>query len=309
MCTTIPAEPTVTVAADKARCRVVASSRNGNQVMAIVVGLLVAASFGSGDFLGGLASRESNTLTVLGIAQVAAVIGAIVVAFVAGGPLSESVVLLGIGAGALNVTALGCLYQGLAIGQIGEVAPVAAVVSAIIPVTWGLAAGERPPALALLGGSLAVVAAGLITLERDERNGIRVGRAHILALAAGVGFGTAFILFASASHHSGFWPVLTARLAAVVGIGLVVLASRAPRSLPPRPRLLAIGAGLLDVLATALLLVAVRLGLVATVAPVAALAPAFTVLGAWWYLREKASKVQVFGIALALMGLVLIATA
>jgi drug/metabolite transporter (DMT)-like permease len=97
-------------------------------------------------------------------------------------------------------------------------------------------------------------------------------------------------------------------VAAVVGVGIVVVASRAPRSLPSRPRVRAIGAGLLDVLATTLLLVAVRLGLVAVVAPVAALAPAFTVLGAWWYLREKASWVQVGGLALAMTGLVLIAT-
>jgi drug/metabolite transporter (DMT)-like permease len=276
--------------------------------VAIIVGLLVAASFGSGDFLGGLASREANTITVLATAQLVALMGATIVALVAGGPLTGSVVLLGIGAGTLNVVALGCLYQGLAIGQIGEVAPVAAVVSAVIPVCWGLAIGERPPALALVGGALAVVAAALITLERDEQLGMRMGRAVLLALSAGVGFGTSFILFADASHHSGFWPVLTARVAAVVGVGIVVVASRAPRSLPTRPRVRAIGAGFLDVLATSLLLVAVRLGLVAVVAPVAALAPAFTVLGAWWYLREKASWVQVGGLALALTGLVLIAT-
>ena len=275
--------------------------------MAIFVGILVAAAFGSGDFLGGLASRQANTITVLALAQLTALAGAIVVALVAGGPLAESVVLLGIGAGILNVIALGCLYQGLAIGQIGEVAPVAAVVSATIPVAWGLAVGERPPALALVGGAMAVVAAGLITLERDERHGIRMGRALMLAVSAGVGFGTSFILFADASHHSGFWPVLTARAAAVIGVGLVVTASRAPRSLPRRPRLLAVGAGLLDVLATTLLLVAVRLGLVAVVAPVAALAPAFTVFGAWWYLRERASRVQIGGLVLALAGLVLIA--
>ncbi|MGH9078813.1 MAG: EamA family transporter [Acidimicrobiales bacterium] len=275
--------------------------------MAIIVGLLVAAGFGSGDFLGGLASRESNTMTVLAVAQLSALVGATAVALVAGGPLTGSVILLGIAAGALNVTALGCLYQGLAIGQIGEVAPVAAVVGAVIPVAWGLAIGERPPALALAGAALAVVAGGLITLEQDEQLGVRVGRALLLALAAGVGFGTSFIFFADASHHSGFWPVLTARLAAVVGVGIVVVASRAPRSLPPRSRGRAIGAGALDVLATALLLVAVRLGLVAVVAPVASLAPAFTVLGAWWYLRERASRVQVGGLVLALIGLVLIA--
>ena len=94
--------------------------------MAILVGLLVAASFGSGDFLGGLAS--GGALTVLAFAQAAALVGAVAVALVAGGPITGSVVWLGAGAGLLNVLALGCLYQGLAVGQIGEVAPVAAVV-------------------------------------------------------------------------------------------------------------------------------------------------------------------------------------
>lgn len=275
--------------------------------MAVLVGILVAAAFGSGDFLGGLASRQANTITVLALAQLAAAAGAVVVALAAGGPLRGTVALLGLGAGALNVLALGCLYQGLAVGQIGEVAPVAAVVSAVIPVSWGLVTGERPPALALVGGALAVVAAGLITLERDERTGFRVGRALLLAVAAGAGFGTSFILFAGASHHSGFWPVLTGRAAAVVGVGSVLVLSRAPRSLPRRPRFQAVAAGLLDVAATTLLLVAVRLGLVAVVAPVAALAPAFTVFGAWWYLHERASPVQLAGLVLALTGLVLIA--
>ncbi len=277
--------------------------------MAILVGLLVAAAFGSGDFLGGLASRQGSTITVLALVQVTALVGAVAVAVVAGGPIAASVIWLGAGAGALNVVALGCLYQGLAIGQIGEVAPVAAVVGAVIPVVWGLASGERPPALALVGGGLAVVAAGLISLERDERRGVREGRALVLALAAGVGFGTSFILFANASHRSGFWPVLTGRLAAVVGVGVVFVALRSPRSLARVPRWQAVSAGVLDVLATTLLLVAVRLGLVAVVAPVASLAPAFTVLGAWRFLHERTSRVQMVGFALALVGLVLIATA
>jgi drug/metabolite transporter (DMT)-like permease len=275
--------------------------------VAILVGLIVAAAFGSGDFLGGLASRESSTVTVLGFAQIIAVAIATVVAVIAGGPLNAPASARGGGAGALNVTALGCLYQGLAIGQIGEVAPVAAVIAAIIPVTWGLATGERPGAVALVGCGLAVVAAALITLERDERRGFQVGRAHVLALAAGVGFGTSFILFANASHHPGFWPVLSARLTAMLGVGIVILVTRAPRKLPKGPGRIAVGAGALDVTATILQIVAVRLGLVAIVAPVAALAPAFTVVGAWWFLKEKASRIQIFGIAVAMAGLVLIA--
>jgi drug/metabolite transporter (DMT)-like permease len=39
---------------------------------------------------------------------------------------------------------------------------------------------------------------------------------------------------------------------------------------------------------------------------VAALAPAFTVGHAWWYLRERPSTVQIAGLVIALSGLVLI---
>jgi uncharacterized membrane protein len=55
------------------------------------------------------------------------------------------------------------------------------------------------------------------------------------------------------------------------------------------------------------LFVALRIGLAATVAPVAALAPGFTVTHAWWYLHERASRIQIVGLVLALIGLVLIA--
>jgi drug/metabolite transporter (DMT)-like permease len=277
--------------------------------VAVLVGILVAASFGSGDFIGGLASRRASTLTVLAVAQMAALLGAVVVAVSVGGPITAAAVLLGVGAGLLNVTAIGCLYQGLAIGQIGQVAPLAAVIGAIIPVCWGLIIGERPSAIALIGGGLAVAAAAMISMESEERDGPRNGRSLTLAVAAGTGFGTSFILFADASHHVGFWPVLAARVAALVGILVVVRVSRAPRALPGGTHWLAVGAGLLDVGATTLLLVAVRLGLVAVVAPVASLAPAFTVLGAWLFLKERTSTVQVVGFVFALAGLAMIATA
>jgi uncharacterized membrane protein len=73
------------------------------------------------------------------------------------------------------------------------------------------------------------------------------------------------------------------------------------------PRAQAVVAGLFDVGATVLLFVALRIGLAATVAPVAALAPGFTVTHAWWYLHERASRIQIVGLVLALIGLVLIA--
>jgi uncharacterized membrane protein len=59
--------------------------------------------------------------------------------------------------------------------------------------------------------------------------------------------------------------------------------------------------------ATALLLLAVRRGLVVVVAPIAALAPGFTVLLAWIVLHERLGPTQKVGLASALVGLVLVA--
>ena len=255
--------------------------------MAALIGVLVAASFGSGDFLGGLASRHSRTLPVLAIAQLVALLGALVVAILGGGHLSMRAFGLGATAGLLNVGALGCLYRGLAIGRIGQVAPVAAVVGAVVPITWGLATGERPSGVALVGVGLAVVAGALVSSEREERPGALFDRGLLLAVGAGVGFGASFILFSSTPHNSGFWPVLCG-MAAAVGVWVGIMVLRVSPSVPRVPRRQAIAAGGLDVVATTFLLVALRHGLTVVVAPVASLAPGFTVMEAWWILHERA---------------------
>lgn len=277
--------------------------------MSLLLGLVVAASFGSGDFLGGLASTRAKTVAVLVVVQTCALVGALAVAVIAGGDPHASDFALGALAGVLNVGALGCLYQGLALGRAGEVAPIAAVVGAVIPVLWGLASGENPANAALVGVVLAVVAGGLISVERDEHPTADSGgrRALVLALLAGVGFGFSFVCYGNTRDASEFWPVLSGRIGAVIAVAAVATVLRISPRLPRRPQLEAVSAGALDVTATALLLVAVRNGLFATVAPVAALAPAFTVGHAWWYLRQRPTRIQVLGLAIALSGLVLIA--
>src|SRR5215510_9867548 len=135
--------------------------------MAVLLGLAVAACFGSGDFFGGVASRRAHMISVLGVAQICAVLGAIVAAVVFSGSPDGRDLGLGAAAGALNVVALGALYQGLALGRMGIVAPVTAVVGAVVPVVYGLATGERPSALALVGVLIAVGAGGLIAREHD----------------------------------------------------------------------------------------------------------------------------------------------
>jgi drug/metabolite transporter (DMT)-like permease len=277
--------------------------------MSLLLGLVVAASFGSGDFLGGLASTRAKTVAVLVTVQVCALAGALLVAAIAGGDPHTGDFALGALGGVLNVGALGCLYQGLAIGRAGVVAPIAAAVGSVIPVVWGLASGENPANAALVGVALAVVAGGLISVERPEHPAADTGgrAALVLALLAGMGFGFSFVCYGNTRDASEFWPVFSGRIGAVLVVVTVAAVLRIGPALHGRTRIEAVAAGVLDASATALLLVAVRNGLFATVAPVAALAPAFTVFHAWWYLHQRPSRIQIAGLVIALSGLVLIA--
>jgi drug/metabolite transporter (DMT)-like permease len=280
--------------------------------MGVLLGLCVAAVFGSGDFLGGRSAQQASTLAVLGIVQAVAVAGAVVVAVAVAGEPTGPDVWLGVGAGAANVCGLGCLYQALATGRMSIVAPVAAVVGALVPVGWALVTGERPGSVVLAGVVVAVAAGPLIVSERDtaEATSSRLGPIT-LAIAGGLTLGTSLVFFAATDDESGFWPVLSARLAslALVGAALagVVLSRR--RIVVPRRRAAwaAVAAGACDVTAAMLLLVAVRQALTVVVAPVAALAPAFTVGWAMVVLRERLSRVQAVGLVVGVAGLVLIA--
>jgi uncharacterized membrane protein len=278
-------------------------------VLAVLLGLLVAAAFGAGDFAGGRASQSSSTPGVLLVSQASAATGAIAVTLAFSADIQASDLALGACAGALNVVGLGLLYQGLSTGRMSLVAPVTAVVGAVVPITWGLAQGERPSALVLLGVVAAVAAGGLIGLSHDTTAG-DARRALATAIAAGGCFGASFIFFAHTSGESGNWPVLAARASAVVivVIGVAVLATRRTVLFPKgRDRLVALAAGALDVTATALLLLAVRHGLIVVVAPVAALAPAMTVVLSWTLLKERIGRPQLVGLLVALPALVLIA--
>jgi drug/metabolite transporter (DMT)-like permease len=278
--------------------------------MAVLLGVLVAASFGSGDFLGGRASRRAPTLTVLFVAQIAAVAGAALACVVARGHVTAHDVAFGALAGSLNIVGIGLLYQGLAVGRMGVVAPLTAVASSLVPIAWGVADGERPSVVVVVGVLFALIAGALISRGSSGESAAGGDAALAWAVGAGLCLGTSLVLYAQTSSDSGMWPVLTARFAAFVLVGLALLIVAGRRVALPFPaatdRRFAIGAGVLDVTASALLLLAVRRGLLVVVAPLAALAPAATVLLARVVLHEHLHPVQRAGLLLALLGIVLI---
>jgi drug/metabolite transporter (DMT)-like permease len=278
--------------------------------MAVMLGLLVALSYGAGDFFGGLSSRRLTPTVVVQASQLFGLV-ALTIALVAI-PDQRYVgvdVARGAVAGTVGLLGLVLLYRGLSAGAMSIVAPVTAVGAAVLPVVWGLVDGERPGGVALVGVVLALGA--VLLVSSPAADGVPVpGRVReaLLALLAGSSFGVVFILLGSSSADSGLWPVFAARAASVSVMTVVLLARGRPPSIPASgTRLLVSAAGFLDVLANAIFVVAAREGLLSLVSVISSLYPASTVILARVVLHERVDRRQQVGLALALVGVVLIA--
>jgi drug/metabolite transporter (DMT)-like permease len=129
----------------------------------------------------------------------------------------------------------------------------------------------------------------------------------LLALASGVLFGLFFSFFAQTHETAGVWPLVAARVASV-GLGLVALAfARVPLlAVRPASRWVVV-AGVGDIAANWLYLLALADGLLSVVAPIAALYPVSTVLLALTIDKERVRPVQIAGLGLAAAALVLTA--
>jgi drug/metabolite transporter (DMT)-like permease len=280
--------------------------------MSVLLGVLVAMSFGAGDFAGGRASMRAATAAVLLVSQSVAVVGAVIAVLAVSARVAPHDVAFGILAGCVNVVGLALLYRGLATAAMGVVAPVTAVFSSSVPITWGLLSGERPSSVALSGIFIAVAAATLIGWEPRAPNVTgRLAPGIAISIGAGLALGSSLVFYSETSDASGMVPVFAARITAfaIAAIAWTTFFSRRGERLPRGNSLrLAMAAGAFDVVASVLILVAVRRGLVSVVAGLAALAPGFTAVLAWLFLREHLAVRQRVGLALALVGLVLVAT-
>ena len=281
--------------------------------MAVLLGVLVALSYGAGDFLGGLATRAQAVTSVVAASQASALVLLVVGVPLEGSPVGWDDLGLGALAGGVGVVGILLLYQGLATGAMGVVAPVTAVGAAVVPLAVGLATGERPAALALLGALVALGAVALVAGGHEEVPGAGEERRDrsplLLAVGAGTAFGLVFVLLGATDEASGFWPLLAGRTVSVTVVSLWLVRGRA--SFLPRPgtRLVVVGAGLLDVTANGLYLLAVREGLLSVVAVLSSLYPAATVVLARVVLGERLRPAQLAGLGLGLAGVTMIAAA
>jgi drug/metabolite transporter (DMT)-like permease len=275
-------------------------------VIAILLALGASVCWGVGDFLGGVSARRLRVLGVLAISQAVGLVAVALVALVAGGELlGAEATLAAVGAGVGGALGLAGLYRGMAVGAIGVVAPISAS-AATIPVVVGIARGERPAALQLVGVALALVGVVLVSLEHGQTGHLAAGVPF--ALVAAAGFGSYFLFMDRASADDAFWAVTVARFSAsalAVTAALFAGALLVPRTSLP----ILIAVGLFDVGANVLLALALNEGLVSLVSVLASLYPVVTILLAIAVLHERPGRAQAVGGAAALTGVALISAA
>ncbi len=202
--------------------------------------------------------------------------------------------------GAVGITAL---YRGLAIGQMGMVAPITAVLSAGVPVVAGGIVEGPPGPIRAIGIVLAFVAVFLVS--RASAPG--AGREGIgLALLAGLGLGMFLVFISGVTDGLVFGPLAIARVADVTIIVAVIAAARQPwrvgrAVLPP-----IIVVGVLDIAGNAFFILAAQSGRLDVAAVLSSLYPVTTILLAAYVLHERLVRGHRLGVALALVAIVLI---
>ena len=208
--------------------------------------------------------------------------------------------------GAIGGFGLILFYRAMALGLIGVVAPITAVIAAALPTAVGvLVGGER-----LRIGQAAGILAGLVAIVlingggSTAREGAR--QAVALAIVAGIGFGLFFILFHEAS--SAGLPAFVSGRAGSATVAVAYALITRVSLLPGRNtlRLIALG-GSLDGIGVVLYMYATVHGLLSISALLTSFYPAVTILCARIILHERLSAVQLAGAALAIIAVAAIA--
>jgi len=296
--------------------------------MVILLGLAAAVLYGSGDFLGGMATRRAHVLAVLTLVETAGVIVAVAVAVLSGGPASLPGLAWGFSAGVIGGLGLIVFYVGLAAGPMSVVAPVSGLVSTVLPVAVALAEGERPGLGVYAGAMLCLVAIVLAssagkasgpTPTGPARTGPartgsahpprRLGRAIAYGTASGLAFGLFFLLIRNAGQSGEVWPVAAGRIGelAIVLAAAAVLRPGLLRGIGGSIPLVAAAAGVIDVVANLCYVAATRTGSFGLAVVLASLYPGVTVLLARVVLGERLRWIQRVGLGLAAVGILLVA--
>lgn len=284
-------------------------------VLSVGLGLVAATTWGSSDFAGGIGARRSPALLIT-------VSGHLVTLFVllAGCTLwhlpipHRTEFIEGALGGLEGSLALVVFYRALAMGAMGLTAALTGLLTALVPVVYGLWIEGLPAPLALIGLLMGVVAIWLIAHAPGHGT---PPIALLLGAASGAGFGLQLILLKLASAGGVLWALTSARIGGVLGMGAILLFAW-PRQDQNQPQSsenkriwkgfwkTGILAGALDTIGNVGYTLAAHTGRLDLAALVSSLYPGFTILLAAMILRERPTRRQTLGMAVALASVVML---
>jgi drug/metabolite transporter (DMT)-like permease len=258
--------------------------------------------WGTADFFAGLRSRTLSPPAVVGISQGCALVALTFMVLHRGDLGPQGWPLWALASGVAGSVGLVSFYAGLAAGTMGVVSPIAAM-GALVPVLLGVAGGDRPGPVVWVGMTVAVAGAALAS--GPELTGAVSRRPVLLACVAAAGFGFALFALDRGARASLLHTLWGMRLVSVTVFCAAALATRSVGGAGRRdlPVLAAIGLG--DVSANALFALASSRGLVSVASVLGSLYPVATLVWARVLLGERLRSVQLAGVALALVGVVL----
>jgi len=308
--------------------------------------LAAAASWGGGDFSGGMGVKAAGgttagalRLVIVAHATSLTVLTLLCVATGVAWPHGAAMVWA-LAAGAAVGVSLTAFYISLSRGAMGVSAAVSGVLAAAIPAVVSMATEGVPGSLRLAGfavalGAIWVIAAGDSPENADVRYEIRDAKqiaprmpnltSHIshlvsgtmaLAIIGGLGFGFYFVALRMSNGLGVMEPIALARAASLVTclVLLALVSWRGKSAMPQQPgpwltRVAvgwALGVALLDTGGNLLLVAATRTGRLDVAAVLASLYTAGTILLAAWRLHERPTKRQMAGMVAALVAVVMI---
>lgn len=288
---------------------------HGNALLALAAAVL----WGGGDFSGGMGAKFAggtmgSALRVIVLSHAASFSVLLLVAGVRGDAFPHGAALVwGVGAGVMGGLSLMCFYVALSRGAMGASAALSGLLAAAIPAVVSIVSEGSPGMLRVVGFVVAGAAIWLIAAGPNAEAKPAAAGTVWLAVLAGVGFGIYFVALKMAGVAGVIWPMATARMGSlsVCVLILVGMALRGQRS-EARARMTraavgwALAAAVLDTSGNLLFIAATRAGRLDVAAVLASLYPASTILLAAWMLRERPTRRQGLGMAVAAAAVVMI---
>lgn len=281
--------------------------------------LLSAASWGAADFCGGMAARRMTPYQAVAVAHLFSLLIILALIHLLHLPMaSHQTLVAGLAAGVFGGAGLMLFYEALSYGAMGLTAAIAGVLTAAVPVIFGLLTEGLPKAHQLLGFLAAIVSIWLIAAAPSTTRPTR--RTLWLGVISGLCFGTYFITlkFAAAGGTSVgvvFWAMAYSRVTSATLAGALCLwvwlrpqIGVAATRWGWQALALAAAVGILDTGGNMLYMAAAHLGRLDIAAVLSSLYPAATILLAAAFLKERTSKGQTAGMVLALGAVALIAS-